>query len=566
MKRSVKSIAMLMAVVVLAGIMSAFSLGVSAQTEPVMSIDMCNLSFRSNICVKFAVTSDSTAETIILVWDAPRTEYTYGTHSEELKTVGNSEISGNMYKIYDLTSLYAKQMTDVIYARPYTKIGDTEYYGDVVKYSILQYAYNMLGKTDTATTNENLKNLLTSMLEYGAMTQICLDYKTDRLATDDFYQVIIKGGLIDDMCAHGLYLEGDTVNISAPAVNDEDVAFTAWKNSAGETVSTSATCTITVGAKNETYEAVYTKVSQGLEFESEGDGTCWLVGMGTCEDKDLIIPATSPDGDTVIAIDSSAFANEEITSVTIPATIEEIGRKAFNGCTALTDVYYEGSSDEWEILLDSVSSGNDSLINANIHFAKITSYTVIFKDYDDRVIDTQKVAPGEAAIAPADPEREGYIFKGWDKAFDNVTSELVVTAQYEQIIGAYLSSSNQVIEKNSTLTIPVKLLNCSTPIKTMGISIVSNVPEGFTIKSGSWSSDFDYELQNFNKTRLQGASTLVEQEIVNGDIFEFEFTTLDTLAAGTYTIEIEMILKYFDDNEDEVSLPCQPAIVQVTVR
>lgn len=564
MKKTIKSIAMLMALAVLAGVMSAFSFGVLAQAEPVMSIDMCNLSFRSNICVKFAVTSDSTAETIILVWDAPRTEYTYGTHSEELKTVGNSEIKGNMYKIYDLTSLYAKQMTDVIYARPYTKIGDTEYYGDVVKYSILQYVYNMLGKTDTATTNENLKNLLTAMLEYGAMTQIHLEYKTDRLATDDFYQVIIKGGLIDDMCANGLYLEGDTVNISAPAVNEEGIAFTAWKNSAGETISTSASCTITVGTQNETYEAVYTKVSQGLEFDSNGDGTCCLVSIGDCQDTELIIPMTSPDGDIVTSIDSSAFAEEAITSVTIPATIEEIGRKAFNGCDSLTDVYYEGSKEEWEVLCDSVGSYNDALINANIHFGKITYYTVTFVDHDGEVLGTDEVAPGEAATAPSDPEREGYTFTGWDKAFDNVLSDLVVTAQYQQIVGAYLSSSNQVVEKNATLTIPVKLLNCSTPIKTMGISI-SNIPEGISIQKGSWSTEFDYELQNFNKTRLQGASTLVEQGIVNGDIFEFEFTTSDTVEAGTYTIEIEMILKYFDDNEDEVSLPCQSAKIQVTV-
>ncbi len=379
MKRSVKSIATLMAVVVLAGIMSAFSLGVSAQTEPVMSIDMCNLSFRSNICVKFAVTSDSTAETIILVWDAPRTEYTYGTHSEELKTVGNSEIEGNMYKIYDLTSLYAKQMTDVIYARPYTKIGDTEYYGDVVKYSILQYAYNMLGKTDTATTNENLKNLLTSMLEYGAMTQICLDYKTDRLATDDFYQVIIKGGLIDDMCAHGLYLEGDTVNISAPAVNDEDVAFAGWTNSNGDVVAETANATITVGNSNDVYTAVYGEIpsdpekpeaSVGLEYESNGDGTCYLIGMGDCGDTDVVIPEISPDGDTVFAIDRNAFADEAITSITIPTTIEEIGRNAFNGCDSLTDVYYLGTEREWEALCENVATGNTALLNANVHFAK----------------------------------------------------------------------------------------------------------------------------------------------------------------------------------------------------
>ncbi|MBR0136457.1 MAG: InlB B-repeat-containing protein, partial [Clostridia bacterium] len=37
-----------------------------------------------------------------------------------------------------------------------------------------------------------------------------------------------------------------------------------------------------------------------------------------------------------------------------------------------------------------------------------------------------------AATAPADPSRAGYTFTGWDVDFSNVTSNLTVTAQYEQ--------------------------------------------------------------------------------------------------------------------------------------
>ena len=59
-------------------------------------------------------------------------------------------------------------------------------------------------------------------------------------------------------------------------------------------------------------------------------------------------------------------------------------------------------------------------------------YTVTFVDWDDTVIDTQTVAYGGAAAAPADPAREGYTFTGWDAAFNYITGNLVVTAQYEQ--------------------------------------------------------------------------------------------------------------------------------------
>lgn len=62
----------------------------------------------------------------------------------------------------------------------------------------------------------------------------------------------------------------------------------------------------------------------------------------------------------------------------------------------------------------------------------LTSFTVTFKDWDGTTIDTQKIGYGEAAVAPADPSRSGYVFKGWDKSFDNVTGDLTVTAQYAQ--------------------------------------------------------------------------------------------------------------------------------------
>ena len=52
------------------------------------------------------------------------------------------------------------------------------------------------------------------------------------------------------------------------------------------------------------------------------------------------------------------------------------------------------------------------------------------RDSDGTVLDTQTVNYGEAATAPADPTREGYTFTDWDKAFDNVTADMTVTAQY----------------------------------------------------------------------------------------------------------------------------------------
>ncbi len=56
--------------------------------------------------------------------------------------------------------------------------------------------------------------------------------------------------------------------------------------------------------------------SPGLAFTSNGDGTCYVSGIGDCNDTDIIIPSTSPDGDSVTGIGDSAFCEyTDLTSV-----------------------------------------------------------------------------------------------------------------------------------------------------------------------------------------------------------------------------------------------------------
>ena len=66
-------------------------------------------------------------------------------------------------------------------------------------------------------------------------------------------------------------------------------------------------------------------------------------------------------------------------------------------------------------------------------YTRITNkYTVTFVDFDGTVLRTQQVEYGNAAVAPASPNRTGYTFSGWDNAFSTITGDLTVAALYRK--------------------------------------------------------------------------------------------------------------------------------------
>lgn len=152
--------------------------------------------------------------------------------------------------------------------------------------------------------------------------------------------------------------------------------------------------------------------SEGLAFISNGDGTCFISGIGNCTDDNVVIPSVSPTGDIVVSIGNKAFFQEHLTSITlpnsikiinesaflqcfvetvvlgeevtaiqgsafmscmrleniyIPNTLKKIGPQAFHDCKSLKNVYYAGSEEEWEKI--SISSlYNGALKNATMHY------------------------------------------------------------------------------------------------------------------------------------------------------------------------------------------------------
>ena len=91
------------------------------------------------------------------------------------------------------------------------------------------------------------------------------------------------------------------------------------------------------GAPDPDYVPEAPNYSVGLEYTSNGDGTCYVSGIGSCTDAEIVIPETSPEGWRVVAIGSEAFKDyTSITSIYIPYTVTKIGIRAFNNCTNLS--------------------------------------------------------------------------------------------------------------------------------------------------------------------------------------------------------------------------------------
>jgi len=91
-----------------------------------------------------------------------------------------------------------------------------------------------------------------------------------------------------------------------------------------------------------------TTPSNSLSFAPAGDGTCTVVGIGSCTDSCVVIPSYSPAGDRVTSVSARAlYGQKQINAIQIPATVEHIGALAFAACPNLVYISVSDANEEY---------------------------------------------------------------------------------------------------------------------------------------------------------------------------------------------------------------------------
>ena len=420
MKKKVLITVLILAVAL--SILFAFTLGAGAEAaEPTLSIGGKTLVMENSIYIRYLVSAENVEninDVSVFVWNDAAKLYDKEAAVAEVKTTGANEVKdGVTYYYFEFTGVAAKMLADDFYAVVYTTVDGVEYKSAPSKYSVVKYAYNMMGKLDKpASTVENLVPLLETMLDYGASAQTFFGYKTETPANADFYQIKTVGGKLADGFADGLYVEGKEVTITADAPAD-GFKFVGWKQgSTGEIVSADMTATVIVGTANETYTAVYEEDIPDLTAivgKWTGSETVYY----TTTEYEFVIEAnkiaSAKAGSNVMNVTKVAFDG---TTLTVTYTIDGI-----DGAKTMVFTYADNA-----LTCAATDAGNTLTLN------KMVTVSI---DYgtSTQADKTVEVAYGASYKLAKPSTFTGYNFKGWyiNGEFVSATSAYTIPAVTE---------------------------------------------------------------------------------------------------------------------------------------
>lgn len=168
-----------------------------------------------------------------------------------------------------------------------------------------------------------------------------------------------------------------------------------------------------------------------------------------------------------------------------------------------------------------LSSLNVEVINiSDEENTEAESFIVIFKDGHGNTLSTQRVAKGDAAVAPKTPTNDLYLFNGWDVDFSNVTSNMTITA-------TWILNPDVIYDKEAHVG------------KTFNIEVYSTASQTYTI---TCNEDVEFTSKLVG-TSLNYADQLYygkEYEIIVNEPGSYLFYVKGSLASNTLTYKVKI--------------------------
>ena len=151
-------------------------------------------------------------------------------------------------------------------------------------------------------------------------------------------------------------------------------------------------------------------------------------------------------------------------------------------------------------------TGGQTIDGVDFQFGPVVTWTVSFVDGQGTTLTTRTSIDGGSVTAPADPTRDGYVFNGWDTSFDNVTSDLTVTATWalgaeaaEVVKEAGQAETTgglaRLADGTDAYTLVTTLTSDGAPMLGMAGSLSAVVPAGVTASGFTDNHDGTYSVE-----------------------------------------------------------------------
>lgn len=167
--------------------------------KPILTLKAPTLEFKDMICVVAFYTAENTDDVVqmgMITYKEEVSEWNIETADHVIPGAEYEQGSGRYFSASQ--GIHAKYLGDTMYLAIYAELSDGTYvYSKLASYSAIQYATNQLKNA----TDIKLKQLVASMLNYGAEAQLYFKHNTGNLANASMSaeQLALPEGYRDDM-------------------------------------------------------------------------------------------------------------------------------------------------------------------------------------------------------------------------------------------------------------------------------------------------------------------------------------------------------------------------------